>query len=136
MKIRVENRINIPRALAKADNDKFWTFAAAEWHKLVSKYTPRDTGTLIGSVDIRPKEFEYRVPYANYQYHGTVRTDSRGRTWVKHGERKPVDTGRPLKYKRKSASSKWDMAAIPKERAKLMRTLQNYIDSGRLNLNG
>ena len=114
MKIRVESKIDIPRALAKIDNDAFWTEAATEWWRLISPYTPMRTGALWESVSIRPKEIEYEQPYAARMYNNkfNFRRDKHPR-----------------------ATNKWDAAARPAQEAKLISALQRYIDSGRIKLN-
>lgn len=138
--ITVKSDINIPENLKKIDNDEFWTFAASEWHRLISPYTPKKTGNLIENVTIRPKEIEYKSPYAHYQYEGKVMGknyhDPDSGFW---SPLKKKYTGGNLKYKtdkNKDASKEWDKAAKPKQEEKLIDALQDYVDSGRLNLNG
>lgn len=107
--VSVVSNINIPRTLAKIDNDKFWTYAANEWWRLITPFTPMDTGTLFQSVDISPKTIFYIAPYAASVYNGShinFRKD-------KHSQ----------------ASAKWDKAAIPTQQDKLITALQKYADT-------
>ncbi len=115
MHIDVEININSKQLRDAVMNDsKFWTFAASEWHRLYSPYTPYKTGMLDNTVVITPGQIEHTVPYARYQYYGERFHFSK--------EQHPL------------ASAKWDQAAEPTQKIKLIRTLQNYIDSGRLKL--
>ncbi|HPF55368.1 MAG TPA: minor capsid protein [Clostridiales bacterium] len=114
--VTVESHIDIPRNLRKVDNDAFWTFAANEWWRLYFPYIPFDTGTLARSVRISPKTIEHFAPYANSVYNGKFRNFRKD----KH----------PL------ASAFWDAAAIPSQRDKLIGSMQEYVDSGRCNLDG
>lgn len=67
-------------------------------------YWAWDTGTLARSAyaasDIGSGQVIYPGPYAHYQYYGVVYTDELGRTFVGPGETKPINTGRPLNYKK------------------------------------
>lgn len=111
----VEGKIDGDKLAALVDNDHtFWTFAANEWHKLISPWTPMKTGNLYRNVTIMPKEIKYNAPYAHDVYYATNRRFN--------------PTLHPL------ATALWDEAAKPSQESKLERTLQAYIDSGRLNL--
>lgn len=114
MEIRVESKINIPRALAKIDNDVFWTYAAVEWWRLISPYTPMRTGALWESVDIEAQKIKYRQPYAARMYDNKFNF---------------------RKDKHPRATNKWDAAARPAQEPLLISALQRYIDSGRIRLN-
>lgn len=138
-------KVNVHRIASKAENDPaFWTFAATEWHRLYKDYVPMNQGDLYNKVTIVPKEITHNAPYAHYQYEGNV-----------YGPNIPImengtpvgffsppgkpksKTGRKLKYSKAlhpKASAKWDKAAAPTQLPKLAQSLQNYIDSGRLNL--
>lgn len=101
--IGVEKLYNeIPRRLMTADD--FWTFAANEWHRLISKYTPKDTGTLMNNVTIKPKQIEYNSPYAMHVYHG--------------------DRMNFRKDQNPLACAHWDEAAQESELPKLIQVLQ------------
>lgn len=119
------------------NNNPFWKFAAAEWHRLYKAYVPFNQGKLFNTVDIRPNEIEHTVPYAHYQYTGEVYGPnypifSGGRIvgWKSPPRKHP--TGKALKYKNPKAAKEWDKAAAPTQMPKLVSTLQNYVDSGRL----
>ena len=117
MSVTVETHIDIKSNLDKVRDKEFWLFAANEWWKLVTPYVPMDSGALATTVIIRADEgsgeMEYIQPYAEPMYENdyNFRTD-------KH----------PL------ASSQWDKAAEPQQKPKLIDAMQDYVDSGRLNL--
>ncbi len=140
MSVTVETHIDIESNLDKVRDKEFWLFAANEWWRLVTPYVPMDSGALATTTDIEvPKgeklsesviesiakssgnikgkegyaEIEYISPYAEPMYENdyNFRTD-------KH----------PL------ASSQWDKAAEPQQKPKLIGAMQDYVDSGRLNL--
>lgn len=113
MKISVEANIDVPRRSRQVmEDDGLWTFAATEWHRLYSPYVPLQEGNLMETVVITPKQVEHTVPYAHYQYEGSLNHSTN-----KH----------PL------ASRRWDEAAEPTQKSKLISAMQGYIDSGRLN---
>ena len=45
----------------------------------------------------------YPGPYAHYMYHGVLYTDEIGRVFVGLGEKKPINTGIPLKYSKEGS---------------------------------
>lgn len=116
MNVTVKSEIDIPRAMRKIENATFWKFAATEWHRLITPYTPWRDGNLARNVDIQPKEIYYQMTdYATrmYYWRGHFRTD--------HNE---------------LASREWDKAAEAAGKDKdLIAAMQGYIDSGRLGLN-
>jgi len=142
----VEVNIDIPKHLAKIQDDKFWTFAATQWHRLYSPYVPMATGKLMSQVVITPGQIEHTVPYAHYQYTGEVYGPNYPITQngtvvgffspegqVKH------PTGRKLNFRKDLhplASREWDQAARPTQEPKLILSMQAYVDSGKLKLNG
>ena len=138
MKLTVINKVNIPNILRRLDDDKFWKFGASEWHKLISPYTPMQTGTLFESVAIRPKEIEYKQPYAHYVYHGILMVDpDTGSSYAKKGAKK-VYASKQLHYQKDKhplATKEWDKVAEPIQGPKLVDAMQGYINSGRLKLN-
>ena len=100
-----------------------------------AQYVPAQTLKLSGSTEIRNKNTElvYRTPYAHYQYIGLVRTDSRGRTFVNSGERKPILTNRPLKYNKSihpKATSKWFEASKKAYLSKWISLVKDIIKNG------
>lgn len=113
IKLGVEAKIDVEQNIQKVQDPAFWTYAASEWHRLYGPYVPMQTGNLKNTVVIRPGEIEHTVPYARYQYEGHF----------KHN--------RDLNPK---ASRKWDKAAAPTQKPKLISTMQGYINSGRLKL--
>lgn len=128
----------------KLENDKaFWKFAASEWHRLYAPYVPFESGTLRDSVTIEPKTITHRAPYAHYQYTGEVYGPNYPITqngvqvgFFSTPNRSKHKTGGKLKYKNPKAAAKWDQAAAPTQKPKLVSSLQAYIDSGRLKLDG
>ena len=128
----------------KLENDKaFWKFAASEWHRLYAAYVPFESGALRDSVTITPKTITHNAPYAHYQYTGDVYGPNYPITQngVRVGYYSPPNrpkhpTGGKLKYKNPKAAAKWDQVAAPTQTPKLVSSLQAYIDSGRLKLDG
>ncbi|MBR6523456.1 MAG: hypothetical protein IKT39_02455 [Clostridia bacterium] len=141
MKISIEANINIPRAIAKVRDPKFWKFGANEWHKLITPYTPMLTGTMSESVSVKGGsgngEIEYKQPYSHYIYEGRLMVDAEtGSSYARAGTKK-VYAGSALNIsttKHPLASAKWDKAAEPSQKPKLIDAMQGHIDSGRLNL--
>jgi hypothetical protein len=116
MRIEIaEIKIDAQAHLRQVRDDAFWTFAAQQWHRLYQPYVPMQTGMLAQQVVITPGQIEHTVPYAHYIYTGHFRF------------RKDMH---PL------ATREWDRAAEPTQKPKLIRAMQAYVDSGRLNLNG
>lgn len=112
----VEVKVDSGRLQSKVENnDAFWTFAANEWHRLISPWTPFRTGNLMRNVTITPKTIKYNAPYAWDVYH------------AEHVQFRKVI--HPL------ATAKWDEAAKPTQESKLNSALQKVIDNGLLGLN-
>lgn len=133
----VTSNIDIPKHLAKVNGDEFWKFGATEWWKLITPYTPMETGTLFESTTIRPKEIEYNAPYAHYLYHGELMVDPETGSSYAKKDAKKVYAGTELQFdksKHPLASKEWDKAAEPTQKPKLIDSMQKYVDSGRLNL--
>ena len=103
MRFEVTTDIDIPKAMKKIVNNEFWMFATSEWYRLISPYTPRDTGMLYQNVTIRPKEITYNAPYAKEVY----TTNKRYR-----------------KDKNPMAVCYWDKKAIPTQGPKLIEAMQ------------
>ena len=143
MKITVtsEMHIDVAKIAGAVDGDAFWTFAATEWWRLITPYTPKDSGALAETVSITPKTIEYTSPYAHYQYVGDVYGPSipimqSGAVvgfFSKKGETKHP-TGAKLKYTNPLASAQWDKAAEPTQKSALIARIQEFIDGGGLNL--
>lgn len=137
--IRIETDINIPADLKKVDNDTFWTFAASDWHRLISLYTPMETGNLRNNVTVKPKVIEYNAPYAHYLYKGEVMGPNYYNPdygfWSPPGKKKSY-TGKQIAFHNKNplSSKEWDKAARPTQEPILISSLQKYVDEGRLNL--
>lgn len=141
-----EISIDIPRHLDKVRSGRFWTYAATEWHRLYEPYVPYHEGILANTVVITGERgngtIEHTAPYARYQYYGKAYGPSYPimQNGVIVGYRSPKGkpkhpTGKMLQYKRDQhprASAQWDKAAQPTQLPKLIRTMQAYIDSGRL----
>lgn len=138
MKLEIQNKLNISNIMSRLEDDEFWKFAANEWHRLMAQYTPMQSGALFESVAIRPKEIEYKQPYAHYAYRGILMVDpSTGSSWAEKGAKK-VYTSTMLNYQKDKhplATREWDKAAEPIQGPKLVDAMQGYIDSGRLKLN-
>lgn len=149
MKITVsvtDVNIDIPKHIGDVQSAQFWTFAATEWHRLYEPFVPYHEGVLANTVVIiggrGNGSIEHTVPYARYQYYGNAYGPSYPlmRNGVIVGYRSPAGkpkhpTGKKLVYKRDQhplASAMWDQAARPTQLPKLIRSMQHYIDSGRL----
>lgn len=113
IRYEVEVEMNIPRILAQTEDPAFGLFAAETWYKLYRDYVPHDTGTLYGTVRLSPWEIDHIAPYAAPVY-------ERNRNYRRD--------------KAPKATSEWSEKAEPTEMPKLIRSLQKYINSGRLNL--
>lgn len=115
MRLEVQSNLDIPAYIRAIQDPKMWKFAASEWRRLIEPYVPMQTGTLKDTVDVNSSsgqgEIVYKVPYAHYQYEGNF------------NHRKDLHP---------KASRQWDKAALPTEQPKLIRSLQNYIASGRV----
>lgn len=109
--VTVKSNINIPRQLAKLDNNKFWIASTVELWRLISPYTPFQTGALMRGIKIKPKELRYIVPYAkkNYFENRNFRKD-------KH----------PL------ATNHWDKVAMKTKQPQLVRTMQRLAKKYRI----
>lgn len=108
MNVKIE--LNESKIREKVTNDRFGTFTANEWKRLIDPYTPRDTGGLMQKVRINPFELYYYSNYAKYVYYG-----------------------RKMNFQKKNPYStyKWDQVAAKAGQAdKLGRTLNNALKSG------
>ena len=137
---RVES-VNIKEReiLAAVRGPKMGLAAATEWHRLYKDYVPMRTGTLYNTVDIRPWEIEHTAPYAHYQYEGEVYGPNvplgDGTFFSPIVPKRP--TGRRLthvKLYHPKASARWDAAAEPLQKPKLIQALQKFVDRGGLGL--
>ena len=143
-KLSIKTKLDIPGTLKKVEDPMLWKFAANEWHKLITPYTPMETGTLSEDVKIKGEVktgyIEYTSPYAHYQYEGKAMGDSFFNPdfgfWSLKGKPKHY-TGKSLNYDKSrhpKACAKWDKVAEPTEKPKLIQAMQGYVDSGRLDL--
>ena len=141
MKISIKSNINVSKHLRKVRAPSFWKYAANEWWKLITPFTPMETGTMSEQVTIKGEEgsglIEYNAPQAHYLYKGELMVDpDTGSSYAKKGAKK-VYTGTALvisKERHPLASKEWDKAAEPTQKPKLIDSMQKYVDSGRLNL--
>lgn len=110
MEIKFKCDINPTKIVAKiTDSKKLWKTAHAEWWRLISPYTPFQTGNLMSKVSINSERIKYKSPYAHHAYMGE-NLDFR-------------------KDKHPLASARWSEAATPSQLPKLAETLRNYIRS-------
>ncbi|MCI9085764.1 MAG: hypothetical protein HFE51_05000 [Clostridia bacterium] len=108
--ITVIDKIDISKVLKEINSPALWTFAANDWYRLISPYTPYDTGQLMQNVTIKPGEIIYEEPYAVYPYNG------------EHMNFK--------KDHNPKASARWDQRAIQeKQDEKLTQAVQGYINN-------
>lgn len=125
--------IDIPKNLENSEDMELWNFAAAEYHRLMTPYVPFCEGVLSENVKISAGrlfgEIEYISPYARYIYEGVLMVGEKsGNARAKRGERK-VKTSKKLKIKtvrHPLASSKWDKAAEPCQKPKLISAMEAY----------
>lgn len=89
------------------NNDALWTAVATEWWRLYSPFVPFQTGALMETVKISPKQIEHTVPYANDHYHGNFNF---------------------RKDKHPLATKEWDKHAIASKQASLIKFTQDYIN--------
>lgn len=68
--MKVTVTIDQEKVEEKVTNDRFGLFTAQEWKRLIDPYTPRDTGAMQDTAQIRPFEIEYIQPYSAKQYYG------------------------------------------------------------------
>lgn len=57
MNCRVD--LNEPKIMAKVTNNDFGLYAAQQWKKQISPYTPRDTGVMEDTAKVTPFQIEY-----------------------------------------------------------------------------
>lgn len=133
--------INIRGHMSRVQGEKFWTYAASEWHRLYRSYVPFKEGILYNTVNITGGNgngiIEHTVPYAHYAYEGLV-----------YGPNVPIvqggqvvgffsptapkhPTGKMLHYSG-MGSRHWDEAAKPTMFPLLINSLQGFVDSGAL----
>ena len=127
--------INQPEVLAKVTSDKFGLVVSNEWKRLINKYTPRNTGMLMNTVELLPFQIKYLESYAHYMYEGTLYVSpTTGSSWAEFGEEK-VPTGTNLTYSTSEnpyATDHWDTkAAQAGELSKLYRSLNDFLATGR-----
>lgn len=105
--MRIEVKLNEGQILKKVTNDAFGLFAAKEWKRLIDPYTPRDTGTMQDTAQIRPFEIFYPQNYATYPYYGKNMTFQKNNPY---------------------STYEWDQkAAQAGQKDKLVRILNNYL---------
>ena len=116
MNVRID--LNEPKILAKVQNDRFGTFTAQTWKRLIDPYTPRDTGVLQDTAQIQPWQIIYRgAKTKNGKYYAAYVYYNRGANFQK---------------KNPCSTYEWDIAAEKAgQKDKLYRTLNNALRSGR-----
>lgn len=137
--------IDIKGHMDRVRSEKFWTFAASEWHRLYRQYVPFREGALYNTVNITGGDgngtIEHTVPYAHYIYEGIAYGPNvpitQGGEVV--GYFSPVSpkhpTGKLLRFSTMysgKASRHWDEAAKPTQLPLLVKSLQAFVDSGAL----
>lgn len=138
MRLKIENRIDILKRMSKLKSDKLWKHGATEWWKLISVYTPMRVGSLRNNVTIKPKEIKYNSPHGHYIYEGKAMIDPVTGSAYARKDAKKVYSGKMLDLKHNKnplSSRKWDKAAEPVQKPKLIRSMQKLIDNGGINLN-
>lgn len=139
MKLKVD--LNERGILNKVTNDRFGTFVANEWKRLIDPYTPKDTGIMQMSAWVEPWTIEYPQPYAAYVYYGEKYVDPKygvsgflgSEGWFSRPGVKKIPSGKNLKYQKNNpyATDHWDeKAAKGGQLSKLYRTLNNGLQNG------
>ena len=133
--------INVPRHVSALRSKELWTFIGSEWHRLYREFCPFKEGILYNQVRIEGGDceavIEHTAPYAHYMYEGRVYGPnvpiSQGGCIVGYFSPKAPKhpTGAMITYRGKG-SRYWDKAAEPTKKPLLIRSIQNYINSGRL----
>lgn len=141
IKLTVENEIKVSDYLDPVRSDKFWKYAATQWHRLYKDWVPMKSGALYNRVTIEPKTITHTAPYAHYAYMGQVYgpnipiTEGKRVTgFFSQPNRAKKPTGKALNFSKQfhpKASAKWDQAAKPTQFPKLVEELQDYVDSGK-----
>lgn len=109
MNITVISKIDGSKVEKVFNSPSLQTFEAIEWYRLISPYTPYDTGQLMQNVTIKPGEIVYEEPYAVYPYNG--------------------ENMNFKKDHNPKASARWDQRAIQeKQDEKLTQAVQGYIN--------
>ena len=133
--------IDISGHLDRVESERFWLYAASEWHRLYRPYVPFKEGVLYNTVNLTGGNnegvIEHTAPYAHYAYEGVVYGPNipimQGGAIV--GFYSPVapkhPTGGMLHYSG-TGSRHWDEAAKPTQLPSLTRSLQSFVDSGAL----
>ena len=133
--------IDIAGHLSRVQGERFWHYAASEWHRLYRPYVPFKEGILYSSVNLSggggEGVIEHTAPYAHYAYEGIVYGPNipimQGGALV--GFYSPIapkhSTGRMMHYSG-MGSRHWDEAARPTQLPMLIRSLQAFVDSGAL----
>lgn len=133
--------IDIEGHMDRVQGEKFWTYAASEWHRLYRPYCPFREGALYNQVNITggggEGVIEHTAPYAHYLYEGEVYGPNvpitQGGAVV--GYFSPVapkhPTGQMMHYSG-MGSRHWDEAAKPTQFPLLIQSLQAFVDSGAL----
>lgn len=139
MKIRIgaDVNINVNALMAPVRSDKFWKFAAMEWHRLYKDWVPMKEGDLYNQVRFAPKEITHTAPYAHYMYEGKVYGPNiplyegdHIAGYFSQPNRKKKPTGKSLKFSRQyhdKACARWDQAAAPVQGQKLADALKDYL---------
>lgn len=133
--------LNEPKIRKKVTNDRFGRFVANEWGRLLTPYTPKDTGLLIQSKKIEPFKIHYIQPYSAYVYFGEKYVDpvygvsgflgSEG--WFSRPGVQKVPSGEPLQYQKNNpyAGDHWDeKAAKGGQLNKLYRSINAGLRNG------
>lgn len=108
--VTIRTDVDLNRSCNARLNEKAKLFAANEAFRLMTPYVPMDTGMLSQTVDVRPGEVHYKVPYANKQYNGENFNFS--------------------KEKHSLATARWDEAMTAARGEDLARAVNAYIKRG------
>lgn len=146
MNLEVESvDINVQGHMSKVQGERFWTYAAVEWHRLYRMYVPFREGILYGTVNITGGNgegtVEHTAPYAHYAYEGVVYGPNvpitqGGQTVGFFFPAAPKHPTGAMMHYTGTGSRHWDEAAKPTQLPLLIRSMQGFVDSGGLSLGG
>ena len=124
---------------AVTPDDKLMLYAHQQFAKYCAPYVPKETGTLVQTVDVKPDRVEWKQPYAHYQYMGEIygpnipiRDKATGMIVGYFSQpgvtKKP--TGRALTYSKEmnpQATDHWDVPAMAAHMDDLLADIGNFI---------
>ncbi len=133
--------LNDEQILNKLSSNEFGLFVSKEWKKQIDPFTPKETGTLEGNIELLPFGIHYKQNYAHYMYEGIVYVDPvtgasgflTDEGWKSRYGVTKVKSNRKLKYGKVNpySTDHWDIKAARAGRLrKLYKTLNLALQRG------